>query len=209
MNTVVDDFYKNREFFEDKITAVRFHKDDRLKYDVDLVSRYLDKGKRLLDLGCGTGAMVDEFVDICKEIYAVDKYDFFVNRCVESAKVKKFVSDITDYRVNEKFDVIIIFGVMIYIIGDDIDRVYENCLSMLNEGGHLIIRNQFGVNEDVLIDKFSEELGRNYFAEYRYLGREVETLKKIGFSRIEVVDIYPKSMNKWSNTHNYVLICNK
>lgn len=209
MNSTVDEFYKNRKSNKDKVLAVRLHEDERLKYDLELISNYIDDEKKILDLGCGTGVIVNEIADNCKEIHAVDKYDFFVKECIESPKVKTYVSDIIDFYVEEKFDIIIIFGVMIYITGDDIATVYRNCMDMLNVNGKLIIRNQFGVLDDVLIDKFSEELNFNYFAEYRTKERETKILKNIGFNDVEVIDIYPKEMNKWDNTHNYALICSK
>ena len=73
----------------------------------------------------------------------------------------------------------------------------------------MIIKNQFGLHKDVTIDGFSEELQENYFAQYRFIDKEVRLLHDAGFGNVEIVDIYPKECNRWDNTHFYALVAEK
>ena len=73
----------------------------------------------------------------------------------------------------------------------------------------MIVKNQFGLHEDVTVDGFSEELQENYFSQYRYIDKEIRLLREVGFNNIEVVDIYPKECNRWDNTHFYALVAEK
>ena len=46
---------------------------------VDEISPYLNKNKLVLDLGCGPGAFSIAISDKCREVYAIDIIDDFVN----------------------------------------------------------------------------------------------------------------------------------
>lgn len=95
---------------------------------------------------------------------------------------------------------------MHYFNRDEAARIYVKYHSLLRDRGKFIIKNQFGVNEDVTVQGYSEELKQNYFAQYRSIETETTILKQAGFSHFEVVDIYPPEFNRWQNTHFYALI---
>ena len=59
---------------------------------------------------------------------------------------------------------------------------------------------------EVLVDNFSEELQKNYYANYRQVDSEISLLKDAGFNKVEKHDIYPPRCNKWDNTHYYALV---
>lgn len=75
---------------------------------------------------------------------------------------------------------------------------------MWGGGGELLIKQQFGVKEDVFV-KYSNELKREYFATYRHIDKEKEILRSVGFTKIEQYDIYDKSANRFDNTHFWAL----
>jgi hypothetical protein len=79
---------------------------------------------------------------------------------------------------------------------------------MLKDDGVFILKNQFGVKKTKTVIS-SQEVGDNYFAQYRFLDFEVKRLKDIGFSDIKIHDIYPEKANRWEDTHFYALICKK
>jgi hypothetical protein len=78
----------------------------------------------------------------------------------------------------------------------------------LKNNGHLIVKHQSGVNEDVEVVKFSEELQSNYFALYRHKDKDESLLTEQGF-KVQVIDIYPDNMNPWKNTHHYAYVAKK
>lgn len=75
--------------------------------------------------------------------------------------------------------------------------------------GKIIIKNQFGVRDDVVVEGYSEEQHSNYFAQYRFIDKEVVNLSNIGYQNISVMDIYPPECNRWENTHFYAIVAEK
>jgi cyclopropane fatty-acyl-phospholipid synthase-like methyltransferase len=114
-----------------------------------------------------------------------------------------------DFSSNKQFDVITIFGVLHYFNEKEAMAIYQKYYPYLKKGGKMIVKNQFGVKEDVIVDGYSEEQQQNYFACYRYITKEQKILETIGYKNIEVVDIYPPECNRWENTHFYAIVAEK
>lgn len=87
------------------------------------------------------------------------------------------------------------------------ELVYLKCRKLINPYGILIIKHQMGKHDDVIVDGYSNELGRHYYSNYRSLQTEISMLQAAGFHVVETVDVYPDSLNRWQNTHFYGLIC--
>ena len=79
---------------------------------------------------------------------------------------------------------------------------------MLSVNSVFILKNQFGIKETKTVTG-SEALGKEYFAQYRFLDYEIKRLKSVGFKNIVAHDIYPAKENKWKDTHFYALTCEK
>lgn len=79
---------------------------------------------------------------------------------------------------------------------------------MLKNNGHLIVKHQSAVKEDVEIIKFSDKLQSNYFALYRHKDKDESLLTQQGFN-VQSIDIYPNDMNPWDNTHHYAYVAKK
>ena len=189
--------------------ATRNKAKDFSKYDIGLMKSFADKNKTLLDLGSGTGLLINHLVDDFKAVTAIEKYPEFSKFIVNSPKIKVINEDLLKVKLppNEKYDIASLFGVMNYFDFSEAAILYKRVKSFLKSNGVLIIKNQFGVNEDVIVNGYSEELQTNYYSEYRHLEKEKSLLKNIGFEDIETVDIYPPEYNRWDNTHFYALIC--
>ena len=84
-------------------------------------------------------------------------------------------------------------------------NIYKKYRDALKENGRIIVKNQFGVQEDVVVSGYSQELKKDYFSEYRHVDKEVRNLKLVGFQNIDVIDIYPQECNRWTNTHFYAI----
>ncbi len=182
---------------------------DFSKFDIALMKKISDKNKTLLDLGSGAGLLINHLVDYFKEIVAVEKYREFSNFITDSPNVSVINADISEFFIERKFDFISLFGVMNYFSKEEAEIIYKNIFSFLKENGRLIVKNQMGIQEDIIIDGFSEELQTDYFSEYRHLDKEVSLLKWVGSNKIEIIDIYPPEYNRWNNTHFYALVCQK
>lgn len=87
--------------------------------------------------------------------------------------------------------------------------IYIKVMRFLKDDGVLVVKHQMGIEEDVVVDGYSKELESNYFSEYRWIKKERELLRGVGFGDIETIDIYPPEYNRWDNTHFYALVCKK
>jgi 16S rRNA G527 N7-methylase RsmG len=142
-------------------------------------------------------------------ITVVEPFSGFTKYIVKSENVEIFNQTIHEFEPRKQYDLITIFAVMHYFNEDESTAIYKKYYPFLKEKGKLIIKNQFGVNEDVIVDGYSEEQKKEYFAHYRYIHKEVKILENIGYKHIEVVDIYPPECNRWDNTHFYAIVAEK
>ncbi len=183
---------------------------DFSKYDIEFMKSISDKEKILLDLGSGTGLLINHLIDNFKEIIAVEKYKNFSNFIKESKKIKIINDDLLslDMKIN-CCDIVSLFGVMNCFNLEESRVIYRNTFDYLRANGMLIVKNQMGLEEDVIIDGFSEELQTDYYANYRQVDNEISLLHSIGFKYIEKIDIYPNEYNRWKDTHFYALVCKK
>ncbi len=189
--------------------ATRNNAKDFSQYDIQLMKTLSEKNKTLLDLGSGTGLLINHLIEDFKNITAVEKYPEFSKFIVESDKVNIINDDLLKMELpkNDKFDFISLFGVMNYFDSDEALFLYKKIKGYLKNGGTLVIKNQFGVNEDVIVNGYSNELETDYYSEYRHIEKEKEMLQGLGFSSIDTIDIYPPEYNRWDNTHFYALVC--
>ncbi len=182
---------------------------DFSKYDIEFMKKFSSRSKSLLDLGAGTGLLISHLAKNYKKIVAIEKYSEFSKFISKSPNIEVINVDLLEFKADCCFDYVSLFGVMNYFNKEEAISIYEKALYSLKEEGKLIVKNQMGIDDDVVVDGFSEELQTNYYSEYRHIDKEIELLKSIGFRNIEVVDIYPKEYNRWDNTHFYALVCEK
>jgi cyclopropane fatty-acyl-phospholipid synthase-like methyltransferase len=188
-----------------KITKVS----DFSELDSNFIQKFTTADSEVLDLASGSGLIINKFYKQVKRIVAVEAFSEFSKFIIDSPNVEIVINDITKFESSEKFDLITMFGIVQYFNEIEIKAIYYKYFHYLKPGGKFIIKNQFGVKEDVIINGYSEELKTDYFSNYRFIGKENQILQSIGFQNIEVFDIYPPECNRWENTHFYALIASK
>jgi len=183
---------------------------DTSVFDSELLKQFSGQDKKLLDLGSGTGLLINLIHKDFEYVVAVEKYKEFTKFIKKGNNMEILNYDLLDYvPPNNKFDVVSLFGVMNYFNKFEAKQVYQKAFDSLKKEGILVVKNQMGVAEDVLVNKFSEELQTKYFSEYRSVENEKKIMKSVGFEIVDVIDIYPPEFNRWENTHFYALICKK
>lgn len=208
-NINIDAYYTK---LAEKITSpveTRNKAKDFSTYDVNFVKNYACSESSLLDLGAGTGLLINNLTANFKEIVAVEKYKNFSDFIEKLDNVTVINEDILNFNIDKKFDLVTIFGVMNFFNYHEASKIYSKAYRFIKTDGKLIVKHQMGINEDVIVNGHSEELNTYYFSHYRQIDKEVELLKQTGFSRVEIIDIYPSEFNRWENTHFYALVCEK
>jgi predicted TPR repeat methyltransferase len=182
---------------------------DHTRIDADFILKYADKKTALLDLGSGTGLIINKIYDKIGNITCVEPFEGFTKFIAKSGNVHIKHATLMNFEDIQKYDLITIFGVLHYFNEQEAVDIYTKYYPHLKKGGKLIVKNQFGVNEDVTVDGYSEEQKTNYFAQYRHIGKEQKMLETVGYKNIEIVDIYPPECNRWDNTHFYAIVAEK
>jgi cyclopropane fatty-acyl-phospholipid synthase-like methyltransferase len=185
-----------------KVNTINDHTD----LDVQFILKFVNSDTEMLDLASGSGLTINRIYKYVKSITAIEKYPEFSKHISKSKKIKVINQDIKDFECDIKFDLITMFGIVSYFNEDEITDIYSKYKNNLNEKGSLIIKNQFGINNDVIISGFSDELKTEYYSQYRQLLKEIAILEKVGYKKIEFYDIYPEEYNRWRNTHFYSIV---
>jgi HAD superfamily phosphoserine phosphatase-like hydrolase len=188
-------------------TQTRNKAPDFSVFDVDFVRRFAETSKHLLDLGAGTGLLINPLVEEFGRITAVEKYPQFSRFITRAPHLELIDADLNEYETSEQFDLITVFGVMNFFSRTEALRLYGKAAKWLKSDGVLIVKHQMGVQEDVLVDGYSQELDTNYYSEYRWVRHEMQLLADAGFCVKDPFDIYPPNFNRWPNTHFYALVC--
>ena len=163
----------------------------------------------ILDLASGSGLIVNKIFQHVKSITAVELFPEFSKFITNNKKIKIVNENISTYQTDKQYDLITMFGISQYFNKKEITNIYKKYRNYLKNNGKIIIKNQFGIDQDVIISGYSENLKTDYFSEYRHLKKETKILSKVGFKNIKVVDIYPPEHNRWKNTHFYAIVAKK
>jgi len=184
-----------------KITKVS----DFTEIDAAFILKYVNKDATMLDLASGSGLILNKIYDKVKRIIAVEAFEQFSKFIIKTDKITVVNQDISTFHTKDTFDLITMFGIVQYFNTDEIKIIYTKYSKNVKKKGKLIVKGQFGVKDDVLVSGYSDELETNYYSQYRYIDKEVNILKEVGFINIQLVDIYPPECNRWDNTHFYAI----
>lgn len=177
--------------------------------DVAFLRKYTTRESTVLDLGAGTGLIVNKLYPHVKNIVAVEPFTRFTRFIAATEGITVVHQTVSEFTTTAKFELISLFGLMHYVDESQAKEIYTKYIKYLKREGVMIIKNQFGLTEDITINGYSEELQENYSAQYRQIDEEVRLLREAGFGHVAVVDIYPKECNRWNNTHFFALVAAK
>ena len=204
----IDRFWKSRTKVEDTRVSTHFKDDDTHLFDLNLIKEYCSLNTRVLDLACGTGCHTNAIAHLVKSVKAVDKYDAFLRSVSKVDNVTTKQSDLLDFHDTNSYDlVLLLLGIMNYFDDDQARAIYQKAANLVEASGTVIVKHACGVKEDVLVDSYSKEIGDNYYALYRHLEREIALLEE--FFTVDIINIYPKRLNPWENTHFYAFVCKR
>lgn len=183
-----------------------YGKNDFSAIDTEFIVKFITKTSDILDLASGTGLIINKLYHRVRHIVAIEKFKAFSNFIIKSENVDILNDDIMEYESSDRFDLITMFGVVHYFNEAESIALYTKYKNYLKKDGRVIIKNQFGIHEDVNVCGFSEELQESYYSQYRHIEKETKILTELGYRNIEVFDIYPPECNRWDNTHFYAIV---
>lgn len=204
----VNKFWQKRTKVNHPRISTHFQNDDTHLFDLKIIEKYITPQSKILDLACGPCYYSNLLIDKVKYIKAVDKFRDFFKFCKKTPKLETVEMDLVNFEDNQKYDLILLIGIMHFINEEERKIIYKKAFQYLKNNGVVYIRHQCGINNDIDIDKYSKKIGDNYTALYLELNKETNMLKKI-FKKVKVVDIFPKRLNPWPDTHYYAFICSK
>lgn len=192
-----------KRFWEGVIEYPVFGSKQRRLHEVAWLIPKLDGVDTLLDLGCGSGELLElllRMTDI-KKFYGRDLSANLL------AKVDKRIdTDTYDIYLGgqlPKVDAIILGGVLQYIFEDDIILKLLESLNCKK----LFVRSACN-SEELVINKFSEEMGGEYSSRYMTLEYLLKLLSH-SFAIVDVRRAYPDNIESKYGTKQWFIECAK
>ncbi len=141
------------KFYSKFYDIIYYDKD--YKKECDWIENTLEKfgisGRKILDLGCGSGNHAIELAKRGYEVVALDKSQYMIEKAAEKArngnlKIDFIKKDIRDFDLGTKFDVVIsMFSVISYITENrDLLSTFSNVKKHLKDRGIFIFDAWFG-----------------------------------------------------------------
>ena len=185
-------------------TEIRNKSEDSTILDLNYLNQHIAKNSTILDLGSGTGLLVNRLSESGFNIYAVERCKEFTEFIHKNEKITINIADLRHFKPEKVFHYVTAFGVLNFFTSDEALDLYKKIISWMVPDGILILKHQMGV--DVVIDGFSNELGMDYFSMYRAVDHELQLLTKAGFEIRRVDDIYGDQINRWSDTRFFAIV---
>lgn len=115
----------------------------RTKTELKHLRRVINfKDKKLLDLGCGPGRLSFEFAKKCKYVLGIDYSNSFIEIAKNNNKFENCdfkVGSTTNFSCNEKFDIVFIGGVILYLSDKEAIQCIKNITDNYLENNGIII----------------------------------------------------------------------
>ncbi|MFT3806900.1 class I SAM-dependent methyltransferase [Arenimonas sp.] len=189
--------------------ATRNKAPDSTEFDVAYMKEFADPSASLLELGAGTGLLLNRIMDDFGQIVAVELYPAFSKFITPAAHVQIVNADLLGFETDAVFDIVILFGVMNYFNAEEAAGLYRKIARWVKPGGKLVVKNQMGRTEDVVVDGLSQELQSSYYSEYRTPAHEMRLIESTGLKVLRQDDIYPEHFNRWPNTRFVALLAER
>lgn len=181
------------------------HNTDFTSLDAAFILQFCKPTSTILDFGTGTGLIINKIYNKVTKIDCVEPLTNFSRFIAKANNITVHNCTVFEYKTDKQYDFVTLFGLMNYFSEAEAIVLYKKIKNFLQKNAMLIIKNQFGINDDVIIDGYSEEQKMNYYSSYRQLEKEISILKNLGYKAIKSHDIYPPEANRWKNTHFYAL----
>ena len=133
--------------------------------ELSILGNLIKPGSKILDLGSGSGELSRNLCRESDRLTAVDLGTHYA-QCFKDNNHSFIVSNLLDYETEEKFDIVLLFGVVTYLMPIEENDVYSKISNFLAPQGFAVIKNQCSDAESFIINEFSQKLEIDYSARY-------------------------------------------
>jgi 2-polyprenyl-3-methyl-5-hydroxy-6-metoxy-1,4-benzoquinol methylase len=194
---VIRSFWRNQS----RKTSNRWTSDAVLDFETNYLSEMVSEFKNtinILDLGSGAGELSKSIQKPDDFLTAVD-YEENFSRFFEKHDNQIFqATELTEFESQERFDFILLFGVVTHLTQEEELKVYRVIHEHLASNGVAIIKHQVSSTDEIIINTYSNELESQYSARYPSHKEQVTELRRL-FGNVEILE-YPQKFNKFEDT---------
>lgn len=178
----------NYVLFQDDSPSIAIARDNEEKKKISEKLSW-DKGKRVLDIGCGIGRWGEYILKMGLEYIGIDYSSKLLKIANENLKdygenfkllhgsFQNFHEVLSENEIDSKFDMIFVNGVMMYINDIDLKNGLKQINTVCKEHCELYFKESMAFDKRLTLnDIYSDSLTQNYTAIYRSIDEYKEML---------------------------------
>lgn len=197
-----------REFWDYKSRQerTRWTSEQMLEFELAYLRELAPSPAAILDLGSGHGELSRPLSGAATRLVAVD----FAGACARSFTQPdhEFVeASVTEFDTSERFDLVLLFGVVTSVDEADELPLYRKMASWLADDGTAVVKNQCALDAEFVATGYSTELGAEYSGRYPLAENQASRLRQ-AFATVEP-RAYPERFNAWRNSAHFAFVCRK
>jgi SAM-dependent methyltransferase len=175
-----------------------------LDHEIAMIRSLAPSPASVLDLGSGTGELSRAVAGTDARLLAVDFAPAYARSF--TAPGHRFVASSLDaFDTDERFDLILLFGVVTSMDRDAELPLYRRMTRWLAPGGLALVKNQCSVGDEFIKTGYSPALDADYSGRYPDRAGQVARLRE-AFANVEVMP-YPEHLNAWETSVHVAFVC--
>jgi len=161
-----------------------------LKKRVSFIRKYFKLRKKILDIGCGTGILLEQLSEYGFDVYGIDKSEKMIEKASRKLKKKVIVANATNLPFSSNSFEGVICIATLHHIGMDFIRVFREVSRVLKPGGYFLIWDHNPLNPywKIIMRKVPQDTGKEHLFSCNEIVKQMRTsgfriifIRKSGF----------------------------
>jgi hypothetical protein len=182
----------------------RWTSEGMLVYEQRLLREIAPTPHAILDLGSGHGELSRPLAGEAADLVAVDFAPAYA-RSFTGSRHRFEACGLDAFEPDERFDLVLLFGVVTSLEPDDEARLYERMATWITDDGVAVVKNQCSIGAEFVKTGWSDALGADYSGRYPNVEEQARRLRR-AFAAVEVVP-YPAHLNTWETSAHVAFVC--